>query len=205
MNTKSLLIRIGTPVLALGLLGGVGTTLATSAGAATTATTLSAVQSSSFTVVTHSAQHEDTTNVETGTDGTNGPIWAYDNLSEQFRVTQLTSNTWNVQLTTNGSFNAFADPTTGQPVSFNGSVHGTYDLGTVTVTNGQAPDRSALPAQMPDGSGIGDAVHALFGPAATYSGGHYDFQYRAAQFKSDVQGDLGNGISVNGTLYEQVG
>jgi hypothetical protein len=36
MNTKSLLTRIGVPVLSLGLLGGLGATLATSASAATT-------------------------------------------------------------------------------------------------------------------------------------------------------------------------
>ena len=63
MNTKSLLTRIGVPVLALGLLGGLGATLATSAGASTVAATVSAVQPASFTAVTHSAQHEDTTNV----------------------------------------------------------------------------------------------------------------------------------------------
>ena len=33
MNTKSLLTRIGVPVLSLGLLGGLGATLATSASA----------------------------------------------------------------------------------------------------------------------------------------------------------------------------
>jgi len=37
MNTKSLLTRIGVPVLSLGLLGGLGATLATSASAATLA------------------------------------------------------------------------------------------------------------------------------------------------------------------------
>ena len=36
MNTKSLLTRIGVPVLSLGLLGGLGATLATSASASTT-------------------------------------------------------------------------------------------------------------------------------------------------------------------------
>ena len=35
MNTKSLLTRIAVPVLSLGLLGGIGATLATSAGAST--------------------------------------------------------------------------------------------------------------------------------------------------------------------------
>ena len=34
MNTESLLTRIGVPVLSLGLLGGIGATLATSASAA---------------------------------------------------------------------------------------------------------------------------------------------------------------------------
>jgi len=199
MNTKSLLTRIGVPVLSLGLLGGLGASLATSASAS--------VRSDSFTVVTHSALHRDTTSIPGGitaidpsTGQPGGTVWAYDNLSERFTVTPLGDNKYDVQLTSSGSFSAFADPTTGLSASFSGSTNTTYDLGTVTGT----PDPSALPAQMPDGSGISAAIHALFGSGATFPGGSYDFQYRAAQFKAD-DGYTAPGITVSGTLYEQVG
>ena len=53
MNTKSLLTRIGVPVLSLAMLGGLGATLATSASAATLPGTVTAV--------THLNNHPDTT------------------------------------------------------------------------------------------------------------------------------------------------
>ena len=53
MNTKSLLTRIGVPVLSLGLLGGIGATLATSASAA--------VKPVTVTANTHLNNHPDTT------------------------------------------------------------------------------------------------------------------------------------------------
>ena len=53
MNTKSLLTRIGVPVLSLGLLGGVGATMATSASAA--------VKPVTVTANTHLNNHPDTT------------------------------------------------------------------------------------------------------------------------------------------------
>ena len=59
MNTKSLLTRIGVPVLSLGLLGGLGATLATSASASTFGPTVVAS--------THAASLPDTTVGSTGT------------------------------------------------------------------------------------------------------------------------------------------
>ena len=53
MNTKSLLTRIGVPVLSLGLLGGIGATLATSASAAPCPATLSASVTPSTATVVH--------------------------------------------------------------------------------------------------------------------------------------------------------
>lgn len=156
------------------------------------------------TATTHSFLHEDTTNVSgSGTHASpNGPVWANDNLQEQFRITQTSPGVYDVQYASHGSFSAFADPTTGNAASFNGSVEGSYDM---TVTSSTAPDPTALPAQEDPNTGIGTAVEQLFHGNATIAGGNYDFKYRAAQFKSDMQGDLGSGISVNGTLYEQVG
>ena len=82
MNTKSLLTRIGVPVLSLGLLGGLGATLATSASASTAVTTASV--SKTVVATTYSPNHYDTTSVQTGVNTPGGPLWAYDNLTEKF-------------------------------------------------------------------------------------------------------------------------
>src|SRR4249919_936227 len=107
MNTKSLLTRIGVPVLALGLLGGAGATLATSASAATlpAAAALSAnVKLPTTTAVTHVNNVPDTTSGTVTSDpGTgNGPVWAYDNLAEQFKVTETASGFYTVVVTVHG-------------------------------------------------------------------------------------------------------
>ena len=89
MNTKSLLTRIGVPVLSLGLLGGIGATLATSASASTLATTLSAVKSdaSRWSPTRPSTGTRPTSTSRPSTRSPGSPavtVWAYDNLSEQF-------------------------------------------------------------------------------------------------------------------------
>ena len=77
MNTKSLLTRIGVPVLSLGLLGGLGATLATSASAA--------VKPVTVTANTHLNNHPDTTDVSGGAI-LPGNVWAYDNATEKFTM-----------------------------------------------------------------------------------------------------------------------
>src|ERR1039458_7530903 len=114
MNTKSLLTRIAVPVLSLGLLGGLGAALATSAGASTMATTLSAVSpSGTVTANTHLNDHPDTTSVSgTATvPSPGGPVWAYDNITEKFTVTPETApGMYSVTVDVVGSFHGFADP-----------------------------------------------------------------------------------------------
>ena len=84
MNTKSLLTRIGVPVLSLGLLGGLGATLATSASAA--------VKPVTVTANTHLNNHPDTTEARavpppsTRTPAS-GPTTT---LTEKFTATQQT-------------------------------------------------------------------------------------------------------------------
>jgi hypothetical protein len=163
MNTKSLLTRIGVPVLSLGLLGGAGATLATSASAATLPGTVTAV--------THEFNAPDTTSGGTVTSDPgsgNGPIWAYDNLAKQFKVTQTSPGHYTVVETVHGSFTAFSEPNTAlnydTPIHVTGSVDGTntyYELSTV------APDPALLPSQEPAGTPTGDMISALFGGSAT--------------------------------------
>ena len=56
MNTKSLLTRIGVPVLSLGLLGGIGATLAASAGRHLPAATMASV-ATTVRATTYSPNH----------------------------------------------------------------------------------------------------------------------------------------------------
>ena len=134
MNTKSLLTRIAVPVLGLGLLGGLGATLATSASASTLATTVSAVTPSPLSVsaVTHENGVFDTTSFPSDydtapsalkVDPNFGPYWAYDNLSRHVTATQDPAaglNMWKVTVESIGSYSAFADPQAG--LAFTGTA-----------------------------------------------------------------------------------
>ncbi len=177
MNTKSLLTRIGVPVLSLAMLGGLGATLATSASASTmTAATLSAsVKLPVVSAVTHVSNVPDTTagNTVTSNPGTgNGPIWAYDDITKQFKVTETAPGFYTVVVTVHGTFRAFSEPNTGlsydTPINVTGSIEGTntyYEYSSV------ASDPANLPSQEPDGTGTGVMIGQLFHDAQVDQGG----------------------------------
>lgn len=207
MNTKSLLTRIGVPVLSLGLLGGLGATLATSASAATQSAVLTSasVKPPTATVVasTHAAGLPDTTvgSVDTGfyedatghitqdpTKSVYGPVWAIDDLKETYKVTPLGGNQYEVDRMVNGTFQAFAQPNAG-PVApklnpeVDGQVHGTISY-VVTSVNGPVEN---LPAEEPTvtASSPPTGSHAqlmqLFPDASNIAGGNdWVFAYHAA-------------------------
>jgi hypothetical protein len=151
----------------------------------------------SIQAVTHSAQHVDTTSAAGSAtqDSPNGPVWAYDNLTEQFTVSHPAPDAYHVDVQVSGSFQGFADPRMasegsadpGGPLTSAGSVRGTisYD-----VTSPVGPQRALLPAQEPDGTGLHTALDQLFnGQATSVVPGSYDFRYN----------------QVGGAPYEQVG
>jgi hypothetical protein len=165
MNTKSLLTRIGVPVLSLAMLGGLGATLATSASAA--------VKPVTVTANTHLNQHPDTTSLlpgypVAGQDATvsspNGPVWAYDNVTEKFTVVPAGTNLYTVTIDFVGSFHGFADPTTAAALNSDGSVKGTIQY---TVSSLNAPDPANLPGQTSGDATLSDNINALFGGSAT--------------------------------------
>jgi hypothetical protein len=174
MNTKSLLTRIAVPVLGLGLLGGLGATLATSASASTLPGTVTAN--------THLNNHPDTTDA-TGPAIQPGNVWAYDNATEKFTLVQTApgSQTWNVTMDYVGSFHGFADPTLGTALDSNGSVKGTISY---QVTSPNAPDPSRLPAQSASDAHISGNIRTLFGdPNAIITGGDvYNFSYQNGNY-----------------------
>ncbi len=137
---------------------------------------------------THSFQHADTTSVSGACTAAspNGPVWAYDNLSERFTVTPESGpGNYSVTIDTTGQFQAFADPRTGACYTGNGSVRGTiqYD-----VQSPNAPDPSLLPAQENPDTGLGTALRQLFnGDAAIVGGGSYTFTYNPVNGAPYVQ------------------
>jgi hypothetical protein len=111
--------------------------------------------------MTHLSDRPDTTSAVTGVHSDNGDVWAYDNLSRQFTVTQTGANTYKVDIADNGSFSAVADPVTGAPINANGSVKGTN---TYFVTSSQGPVPSALPSQVGADVSTSQMIqHYLFG------------------------------------------
>jgi hypothetical protein len=202
MNTKSLLTRIGVPVLSLGLLGGLGATLATSASAATQSAVLTSasVKPPTATVVasTHVAGVPDTTtgstatgvyedaNGQTTTDpalSVYGPVWAIDDVTDTYHMTPLGNNQYEVDRMVNGSFVAFAQPNSGLPIAplfsspVKGQVHGTISY---VVTSANGPVGNLLPEQ-PRATGSHAQLLQLFPDASNISGGNdWVFAYHAA-------------------------
>jgi hypothetical protein len=202
MNTKSLLTRIGVPVLSLAMLGGLGATLATSASASTMATTLSAsVKPATATVVasTHVAGVPDTTVGSTvtgfyeGADGqittdptlsVYGPVWANDDVTDTYRVTPLGGGDYAVDRMVNGTFQAFAEPNTNSstpvPINVSGQIHGTISYHVHSLTG---PDASKLLPEQASTTGSHAQLMQLFPGIqdSDISGGNdWVFAYHAA-------------------------
>jgi hypothetical protein len=168
--------------------------LTAAAGAAAVAGALAlaapAMASNGVTAVTHSAGHLDTTSVAgpATQPSPGGPVWALDNMSEHFTAVPDGPGRYSVTIDVTGSFAGFANPRTademtaarltgtpGGPLDSHGSVKGTITY-EVSALNGL--DKSALPAQEPDGTGIRTALLQLFPGGAIVGGGdHYNFTY----------------------------
>jgi len=157
--------------------------------------------------VTHSPQHNDTTSGNGGgalLSSLGGPVWAIDNLTEQFTVTPYAAGEYKVVIGVTGSFAGFADPgadgTTdpalgyGQPLTSTGQVKGTI---TYYVLSPQGPDKaSLLPNQAPD-TGLGAALGQLFPGGVTYDwapadAGSYTFSYQNGNYVQNTAGITGD-------------
>jgi hypothetical protein len=160
-------IRIGTAIATLAALAVLGLSVASA----------SAESPMKVTAVTHTSNHPDTTSVTGTCTGTssNGPVWAYDNLSLRITVTPGTGpEDYAVTVTAHGSFAAIADPNTGDCYTGRGGVDGWYQL---DVTSSTAPDPANLPSHVPSDETQGAIVNQLFGGSATVAGGHYSYTY----------------------------
>jgi hypothetical protein len=183
MNTRSLLTRIGVPVLSLGLFGGLGATLATSACAAVNpnSTVVASTQESNVPDTTSGTMTSDP-----GTGG--GPVWAHDDVTKQFQVRPNGNGSYTVQEIVNGTFHAFSEPNTGldhnTKIDVTGQMHGTN---TYTVLSDVPPNASGLLPQINDSAGnisTHQLINDIFGgklPDSAIGGGdNWVFAYHAA-------------------------
>ena len=184
MNTKSLLTRIAVPVLSLGLLGGIGATLATSASASTlpAATMASATHATTARGITFQGHVEDTTDHATSVrPGSGLRLRSGPTMTCPARPAAAKDATdprlWHVTLSSTGVYHAFADPRQDN-VAYRGSglMAGwvTYDVRSAT-----APSQAHLPLTVPSTMHSTDIIAKWFGnpDAFTVTTLHYDFNY----------------------------
>ena len=168
----------------------------------------------------HEANVADTTNVSGDTtqlDPNYGPVWAHDNLLRKLTATQISSGTWWVQIASQGSFSAFANPLDGNAWPGTGAV-ASDNTGTVKgnvnfiVYSANPPQGTNLDSQLPDTMRSGQIVAKWFkvDPNSDVSPVDYSFDYSPIPVPSDVAFDSGvGGISYgkgpNGLHYTQVG
>ena len=159
--------------------------------------------------VTHSPQHNDTTSGPGGgalRPSVNGPVWAIDNLTEQFTVTPYATGEYKVVIDVTGAlvgFDAVDGPNGstnpadgyGNALTSNGSVKGTITYYVLSTTG---PDKSALlPNQAPD-TGLGAAIQQLFPGFTGYDwspadAGSYLFSYQNGNYvqnTTSITGDV---------------
>jgi hypothetical protein len=151
-------------------------------GVGAAGTALAGTGSGAVTAVAHASDHPDTCACTTNVLGTNGYVWAYDNLARHFAVTPNGGGDYTVVVTDHGSFAAFAEPNNPDlnkfyPITATGSVRGTY---TVDVHASQAPDLSALAPQYAGDVSTSQMIRDLFnGSTTSIVGGDYTYTYKA--------------------------
>jgi hypothetical protein len=160
--------------------------------------------------VTHSPAHNDTTSGTTNPPvgalqaSPGGPVWAIDNLTEQFTVTPYGPGEYKVVIDVNGSFAGFADPGPngstdpasgyGNALTSNGPVKGTI---TYYVQSPSGPDKAGLlPNQAPD-TGLSAALSQLFPGGVSFDwspadAGSYTFSYQNGAYVQDGSGIHGD-------------
>jgi hypothetical protein len=184
-------IRMRIAATAIAGVGALGLAMGT-AGAAL-------ASSGPITAVTHASNHPDTTSVSgpATLDSPNGPVWAYDNLALKFTVTPNGEGVSKVVITTNGSFAGFADPTTGQALTSNGSVAGSITYYWESPNGAADANPANLPAQEPPTVGLSTMITQLFGggenAGPTWPGnGDYTFSYQHGNYVQDTNGATGD-------------
>jgi len=159
--------KIGVVISALAVLGAAAGIASTMAGASSTTVTASTAVSS----------HPDTTNASgpACTSSANGPVWANDAYTSQLTATK-SGTSWNVTIQDNGSYKAFADPTTCAALTSSGNFLFLYH---VTVTSANSPAAANLHASYSGAVSTTQMVRDLFNDqTAAVDGGAYFASYQ---------------------------
>jgi hypothetical protein len=213
MRIRTILTAAAAPAaLAAILLGTAGQASAQVAPPAQAALTAS-VKQATISANTHVHNVADTTNVSGDHTGTsdNGPVWAYDDLERKITATQTGTDTWDVRIDSQGSFNAIANPLDGNVWTGGngGSVTGSVNY---TVTSTKTPDAKNINGNLPDGTSSTKTLKLFFGDDnAIVVGLTYRFDYSPVPVPDDValpnQGYQGItwGQGANGQHYVQAG
>jgi PASTA domain len=129
----------------------------------------------------------------------NGAQWATDQDPDvTLSATELTSpaNTWNVTITSNGSFKGFADPLTCAALVSSGSLTGTIQY---TVTSPTPPVASGLKSDYTGETEFSTLIDDFFGDSPAIGGGDiYNFSYQNGNYTQ--VGTEGGGLVITGDV-----
>lgn len=124
---------------------------------------------------TYEAGLVDTTSVPTGTDSSQGPVWAYDDMTRVVTARQTAPGTWTVTFDEGGVYNAIANPLTGAAWHHAGLFGGTISY---VVTSAGQPKAANLPRTEPATATHSSVMAQLFGaPVTVAGGGSYSYTY----------------------------
>lgn len=134
----------------------------------------------------------------------NGPSWATD----QFPTVTLSAveettpaDTWNVTITSDGSFVGFADPLTCTALVSSGNVVGSIQY---TVTSATPPSASGLKSDYSGATEFSTLIDDFFADSPTISGGDvYDYSYQGGNYTQ--VGTEGGGLIVTGDVVAGTG
>jgi len=191
MRLRTIVTAAAVPAVTAGLLlTATAASAATTTGAVTTTTTAAVTSPGAVSATTYEHGLDDTTNVTTGkTDPTgNGPIWAYDNVKRVVSAVpdQAGNNTWDVTVSTTGSYAAFANPLKGFAWNGHGPLAG-YVQYVVQAPPGVVPSAKNLPYWTDPSYRSQGVVNQLFGlprdsTQLTHVPGGNDGQYNFVYF-----------------------
>jgi hypothetical protein len=169
------------------------------------ATAANAATPGAVKVVTHLSNRADTCTCATNVPSPGGNVWAYDNISRQFTITNIAKGEYTVTVTDKGSFSAFAqpnntDPTTVFSINATGSLTGSE---TWDVTGVTGVDANGLSAQTPADVSTPQMINELL-PGANENANllTYSFSYRSGNGSTytQVQAPAPALLQVNGNI-----
>jgi hypothetical protein len=159
----------------------------------------SAASAATVTGTTSMTNVPDTTSASGPACGTsaNGPTWATD----QFPTVTLSAvstgaDSWTVTITSDGSYVAFADPTTCAALISEGNITGSIQY---TVTSPNTPAQTGLLSDYSGATEFSTLIDDFFGGSPTIGGGDvYTYSYQNGNYTQ--VGTAGGGLTITGDV-----